>query len=191
MNTMSPTRNTPAGRMSRRDPGAWLVRSAIFLAALSAPAFSQDAPTTTPTSPAATAATAHPTTPAYDAALARRLGADGMGMRRYVLVILKTGPTRVPDGEARKAMFAGHFANMDRLAKEGKLALAGPFSEDPDGWRGLFLLAVEDLEEAKRLTATDPVIVNGEMVAEYHRWYGSAAAMLIPEVHDRLAKKSP
>ena len=191
MNTMSPTHTTPTGRMSRRGlpgPGALLVRSAILLAALSAPAFSQEAPTTTPMSPAATAA---PTTPAYDAALARRLGADGMGMRRYVLVILKTGPTRVPDGEARKAMFAGHFANMDRLAKEGKLALAGPFSEDPDGWRGLFLLAVDDLEEAKRLTATDPVIVNGEMVAEYHRWHGSAAAMLIPELHDRLAKEAP
>ena len=134
---------------------------------------------------------ATPPAPAYDAALAQRLGADEMGMRRYVLVILKTGPTRVPDGDARKAMFAGHFANMERLAKEGKLALAGPFSDDPAGWRGLFLLAVADVEEARRLTATDPVIVNGEMVAEYHRWYGSAAAMVIPEVHERIAKTSP
>ena len=129
--------------------------------------------------------------PAHDAALARRLGADEMGMRRYVLVILKTGPKRVPDGEARKAMFAGHFANMERLAKDGKLALAGPFSEDPDGWRGLFLLAVDDPDEARRLTATDPVITSGEMVAEYHRWYGSAAAMVIPEVHERIAKENP
>ena len=134
---------------------------------------------------------APPPAPVYDAALAQRLGADDMGMRRYVLVILKTGPTRVPDGDARKAMFAGHFANMERLAKDGKLALAGPFADDPDGWRGLFLLAVADVEEAKRLTATDPVIVNGEMVAEYHPWFGSAAAMLVPEVHDTLAKKSP
>jgi hypothetical protein len=66
-------------------------------------------------------------TTAYDAALAKRLGADERGMHRYVLVILKTGPTRVPDGEARKAMFAGHFANMKRLSKAGKLVLAGPF----------------------------------------------------------------
>jgi len=153
----------------------------LLLAALALPAHAQEA---TP-APAPAAA------PAYDAALAQRLGADEMGMRSYVLVILKTGPKRVPDGEARKAMFAGHFANMERLAKDGKLALAGPFSEDPAGWRGLFLMAVDDLEEAKRLTATDPVIVNGEMVAEYHRWYGSAAAMVIPEVHDRIAKTAP
>jgi uncharacterized protein YciI len=128
--------------------------------------------------------------PAYDASLAKRVGADQRGMRPYVLVILKTGPKRVPEGEARNVMFAGHFANIERLAKAGKLVIAGPFSEDPDGWRGLFLFAVEDIEEAKQLTATDPVIVNGEMVAEYHRWYGSAAAMLIPEIHGKLSPKA-
>ena len=88
-----------------------------------------------------------PTPPsvAYDAALATRLGADQRGMRKYVLVILKSGPARVPDGEARKAMFAGHFANMERLSKAGKLVLAGPFEKDPAGWRGLFVFAVDDV----------------------------------------------
>ncbi len=124
--------------------------------------------------------------PAYDAELAGRLGADERGMRPYVLVILRTGPTRVEDPEQRKTMFAGHFANMARLSKEGKLALAGPFSEDPDGWRGLFVFAVDDVDEARRLTETDPVIVSGEMVAEYHRWYGSAALMTVAETHARL-----
>jgi uncharacterized protein YciI len=130
-------------------------------------------------------------TPAYDAALAKRLGADERGMHRYVLVILKTGPTRVPDGEARKAMFAGHFANMERLSKAGKLVLAGPFEKDAAGWRGLFVFAVDNVEEATRLVATDPVVVNGEMVAEYHPWYGSAATMMIPELHDKLVPGPP
>jgi uncharacterized protein YciI len=122
----------------------------------------------------------------FDAELARKTGADANGMRRYVLVILKTGPTRVPDGAKRDAMFAGHFANMERLAKEGKLALAGPFGENRDGWRGLFVMAVDTVDEARALTQTDPVIRNGEMVAEYHPWYGSAATMMIPELHERL-----
>lgn len=125
----------------------------------------------------------------FDAALAARVGADERGMRSYVLVILRTGPTRVPDGDERKAMFAGHFANMERLAKEGKLVLAGPFSADPAGWRGLFVFAVDDIEEARRLTASDPVIQRGEMVADYHAWYGSAALMTIPDVHERLVPK--
>lgn len=53
-----------------------------------------------------------PTTPVFDAELAKRLGADERGMRQYVLVIVKTGPTRVPNGDARNTMFTGHFANI-------------------------------------------------------------------------------
>ncbi len=136
--------------------------------------------------PAQAQAPAPPAAAAPDADLARRTGADQRGMRQYVLVLLRTGPTRVPDGEARTAMFAGHFANMARWSKDGKLVLAGPFSADPEGWRGLYVFAVDSIDEARALAETDPVIVNGEMVAEYHRWYGSAAVMLLPELHARL-----
>jgi uncharacterized protein YciI len=127
----------------------------------------------------------------YDPALAAQVGADDHGMRSYVLVILRTGPQRMPDGEARKAMFAGHFANMERLSEEGKLVLAGPFGDNDAHWRGLFVFAVESVDEARALTATDPVIANGEMVADYYPWYGSAATMLLPELHEKVAKQSP
>jgi uncharacterized protein YciI len=123
----------------------------------------------------------------YDAALAAKVGADERGMRQYVLVVLKTGPRQMPAGEERQKMFAGHFANIERLANEGKLVLAGPF-DGADGWRGMFVFAVKDVEEARQLTATDPVIVNGEMVAEYHKYYGSAALMLVNEWHHKLEK---
>ena len=137
---------------------------------------------------AAAPAAAQQPPPPYDAELATRLGADERGMRRYVLVLLKTGPNRVPDGPERTAMFRGHFANMKRLADEGQLVLAGPL-DGVDGWRGLFVFAVPSIDEARQLAATDPVLVKGEMVAEYHAYYGSAALMLVREVHDRLAKK--
>lgn len=144
---------------------------------------------------AATTATAGqaptaPPEPAYDEALAQSLGADDNGMRRYVLAILKTGPNPVPAGPDRDAMFRGHFENMKRLSDEGVLALAGPL-DGVDGRRGLFILAVPDIEEAQRIVATDPVIEKGEMVAEYHAYYGSAALMLVREVHAKLAKKAP
>jgi len=126
--------------------------------------------------------------PGYDVALAQRLGADQRRMPQYVLGGAQTGATPVAQGQKRRAAFKGHFANMERLSKQGKLALAGPFEENADGWRGLFVFAVSSVEEAKALTATDPVIVNGEMVAEYHPWYGSAAVMLVPETHARLEK---
>src|SRR5687767_399948 len=107
------------------------------------------------------ASAAEPAKPVFDEALAKRLGADDYGMRQYVFVLLKTGPTPKPKGPERDEMFRGHFANMQRLAAEGKLAVAGPF-DGVDGWRGMFILAVKDIEEAKQLTATDPVIISGE-----------------------------
>lgn len=125
---------------------------------------------------------------AYDPELARSLGADDNGMKRYVLVILKTGPNPVAAGPERDEMFKGHFANMNRLAAAGKLALAGPF-DGADGWRGLFIFAVSDIAAAKALVATDPVIAKGEMVAEYHAYYGSAALMLVRDAHEKISTK--
>ena len=124
----------------------------------------------------------------FDPALARSVGADEYGMKNYVLVILKTGPNKVPAGPERDEMFNGHFANMTRLSNEGKLALAGPF-DGADGWRGLFIFAVADIDEAKRLVATDPVVMKGEMTPEFHKYYGSAALMLVVEDHKKVASK--
>lgn len=124
----------------------------------------------------------------YDPDLAKATGANDQGLRGYTFVLLKTGPNRVPDGPERNAMFAGHFANIQRLAGEGKLAYAGPM-DGVDGWRGLFILATTDLEEAKKLVATDPVIMKGEMVAEYHKHFGSAALMLVNKHHEQVKKQ--
>jgi uncharacterized protein YciI len=109
-------------------------------------------------------------------------------MKPYVLVILKTGPNRMPNGPDRDAMFKGHMANINRLAKLGKLVLAGPL-DGVDGWRGLFILAAKDLDEARALVATDPVVMTGEMTPEFHKYYGSAALMLVNDLHDKLASK--
>ena len=126
--------------------------------------------------------------PKFDSRLAQATGADDNGMRGYVLVIVKTGATRVPNGPARDDMFKGHFANMNRLAADGKLVQAGPL-DGVDGWRGLFVFATPDIEEAKKLVATDPVVVKGEMVPEFHKYYGSAALMLMNDLHEKVSKK--
>ena len=131
---------------------------------------------------------ADPEKPAYDPALAKTVGADEHGMRGYVLVILKTGPNPVPAGPERDEMFKGHFANMKRLSAEGKLVLAGPF-DGVDGWRGLYIFASTDIEEARQLVATDPVVARGEMVPEFHQYYGTAALMLVRDLHEKITEK--
>jgi uncharacterized protein YciI len=146
------------------------------------------AQTAAPAAAQSAAQSAAPPAAQYDAALAARLGANDKGMRNYVLVVLKTGPIKVPEGPARKQMFEGHFANMERLAAQQKLAFAGPL-DGVDGWRGIFVLATGDIDEAKRLVATDPVIINGEMVGEYHKLFGSAGLMMVTELHNQIQKK--
>lgn len=126
--------------------------------------------------------------PQYDAELAKSLGGDDNGMRSYVLVILKTGPKKMAAGAERTKMFQGHFANIQRLANEKKLVLAGPL-DGVEGRRGIFVFATPDIEQAKSYVATDPVIVNGEMVAEYHKFYGSAGLMMVNEIHNKIQKK--
>lgn len=126
--------------------------------------------------------------PQYDAELAGTLGADERGMRSYVLVILKTGPKNIEDKAERAKIFEGHFANMGRLAAEKKLVLAGPL-DGKEGRRGIFVMATPDIEEASRLVATDPVIISGLMEADYHKLYGSAALMMVNDVHNKIQKK--
>ena len=134
---------------------------------------------------------AQDTPPAYDAARAQAWGANAQGLRPYVFALLKTGPKPMPAGPERDAMFKGHFANMERLAKEGLLVYAGPL-DGQNGLRGLFIFATQDLEAARKAVETDPVIASGEMVADLHRHFGSAALLAVNEWHPRLIKpKAP
>jgi uncharacterized protein YciI len=126
--------------------------------------------------------------PVYDAELAKAAGGNDNGMRSYVLVILKTGPTKVTDPAARTKMFEGHMANINRLASEKKLVLAGPL-DGVEGRRGIFVLATPDIEVAKTYVATDPVIISGEMVAEYHKLFASAGLTMVNEIHGKIIKK--
>ncbi|MGA8810873.1 MAG: YciI family protein [Thermoanaerobaculia bacterium] len=127
--------------------------------------------------------------PSFDPELARRLGADERGMKTYVLCILKTGPNDAKVvGKDREDVFAGHFANIGRLAKEGKLVVAGPFGKNERSWRGLYIFNVPTVEEAEKLVILDPAVKAGVFAYELTPWYGSAAMMIVPETHKRIEK---
>src|SRR5690349_13190702 len=128
-------------------------------------------------------------TAGYDPELAKKLGADERGMKMYVLCILKTGPRDAEvKGDERKAIFAGHFANIGRLAGEGKLAVAGPFDTNDRSYRGLYIFNVATIEEAEKLVVLDPAVKAGVFIPELTRWYGSAAMMVVSDTHKRIEK---
>lgn len=130
--------------------------------------------------------------PSYNPKLAKKVGADDYGMKNYVLCILRTGAkdAEITDKKQRQEIFAGHMANIDRLAKEGKIVLAGPFGENDRDYRGIFIFNVTTIDEAQKLVETDPVIRSGIMIAELTPWYGSAALMLVNGLHTKVSKKN-
>jgi uncharacterized protein YciI len=123
----------------------------------------------------------------YNAELARKLGADDYGMRKYVLVMLKTGDAK-PSDEERKKLMEGHLANINKLAEAGTLSVAGPFLKNDQDLRGLFLFAVDTIDEAKALTETDPAVKAGMLKAEYVQWYASAALRETNRIHNTITK---
>lgn len=126
----------------------------------------------------------------YDKALADSVGADEYGMKMYVLVILKTGPTQITDKTKRDSIFKGHLNNIKRLASEGKMVVAGPMQENDKKYEGIFILNVRTTNEAKVLLDTDPAIKAGALDTELYGWYGSAALPLYLPFHDKVQKTS-
>lgn len=130
----------------------------------------------------------------FNQKLADSLGADKMGMKNYMLVILKTGSNdaKITEKNERAELFKGHFSNMGEMEKSGKLKLAGPFStKNSLGYRGIFLLDVKTEDEAKVLLQNDPTIKAGIFDVELLPFYGSASIPMHLKYHKKIAKENP
>lgn len=124
----------------------------------------------------------------YDEALAKKLGADEYGMKKYVMAFLLRGD-RVNEytSEQRQEIQSGHMANIGKMAEMGKLVVAGPFFGNED-LRGIYIFDVQTLEEAKALTETDPAIIAGVLKMDLKEWYGSAALLLLSDLYPKVTK---
>ncbi|MEK8180844.1 YciI family protein [Flavobacterium buctense] len=127
--------------------------------------------------------------PNYDEKLAKSLNADEYGMKTYVFCILKTGSNTTATKEEKAKLFEGHMANINKLAAEGKLVVAGPFMKNDKNYRGIFIFNVTTIEEANALVETDPAVKAKIFEAEMTVWYSSAALQQIDQLHNKLAKK--
>ena len=93
-------------------------------------------------------------------------------MNTVYFAFLKKGPNRKEgDGDTPQVqeLQKAHIANIERLAKLGKIVAAGPFGDDGD-LRGIFVFRVASLQEAQDLCATDPMIKIGRLAVELHPW---------------------
>ena len=127
--------------------------------------------------------------PNYDSTLAKKLGGDDFGMKRYYLVILKSGENLVKDKAYRDSCFKSHFANMKSMEKAGKLIVTGPITSNNKGYRGIFILNVSKREEVITLLQGDATINVKIFEPEILEWYGSSALPLYLEHTDKIWKK--
>ena len=125
----------------------------------------------------------------YDENLAKSLNADERGMEKYVFCLLKTGTNTTASKEETQKLFEGHMSNINKLAKEGKLVVAGPFMKNDRNYRGIYVFNVETIEEAKTLVATDPAIQAKLLEAELTPWYATAALQETLKIHEKISKK--
>jgi uncharacterized protein YciI len=88
----------------------------------------------------------------------------------YYFTFLRRGPKwtaeKTPDTEKLQA---AHMANINAMAKTGKLVIAGPF-ENAGEYAGVFVFKVGSLDEAKALAESDPAVKAGRLVADVHPW---------------------
>lgn len=128
--------------------------------------------------------------PEYRKNLADSLGADDYGMRMYVFVILKVGPSKNLNKAASDSLFHEHLQNIKRLANEGKIVVAGPMLKNDKNYEGIFILNARTLSEAHEILDTDPALRSELLEAELYGWYGSAALPLYLKYHNYIKKKN-
>ncbi|HRE65349.1 MAG TPA: YciI family protein [Cyclobacteriaceae bacterium] len=93
----------------------------------------------------------------------------------FVFLNKRTDKAELPEAEVKKIM-EGHLANIERLAKEGKLVSAGPF----DGGGGIFIFKSNSVEQVKEWLKTDPGIQANRWRVEVLPYYpriGGACAV--------------
>lgn len=89
----------------------------------------------------------------------------------YYVEIVKRGPAwnSTSESEAQRLREA-HVAHLTRLFREGKLVLAGPFTEPYGDVLGLSVLSAASLPEAKALSEQDPAVKGGLFAADVREW---------------------
>lgn len=96
----------------------------------------------------------------------------------FVFLNSRSDKAELPDDQVKKIM-DGHMANIERLAKEGKLISAGPF----DGGGGIFIFKSKSIDQVNEWLKTDPGVAANRWRVEvlpYFPRVGAACAVSEP-----------
>ena len=91
--------------------------------------------------------------------------------------LLYRGPNATAEvTETSKKLQAGHMANINKMAADGHLLIAGPMAGPMTGQgdlRGIFIFDTDDVKKAQEWCDQDPAIQAGTLRVELHKWYAA------------------
>jgi uncharacterized protein len=103
----------------------------------------------------------------------------------YALVILRSGDA--PQKPMDRKLLGQHLGHLKKMARLGKLVVAGPLDHQPDpSMRGLALYKTS-LEEAKTLAEEDPAVKAGHLKVEVMTWHTEKGALAFPLAQSEAA----
>jgi uncharacterized protein YciI len=122
-------------------------------------------------------------------ALALLLLAQTPSTDLYYLVFLRPDPARKPLAPAdAERLQSAHMANIRGMAERGVLVAAGPFGDTPPTIGGVFIFKTASLDEARRIAAQDPTVLEHRNLVDAYPWRGPAG---IGAEYFRLHKQDP
>ncbi|MBI1331855.1 MAG: hypothetical protein GC165_03140 [Armatimonadetes bacterium] len=88
-------------------------------------------------------------------------------------------PDKAPSYPNQKLeeMQAGHLANIQKMAKDGILAAAGPFLSN-EKRRGVFVFCTNDLKVIQKAVAVDPLIRAKRLELKLYPWWTSKGTVV-------------
>jgi uncharacterized protein YciI len=90
------------------------------------------------------------------------------------LLVTPANPSKPPADMAQLQL--DHLANLRRIMEGGKGVIAGPV--DGGGrLRGILVLRVNSVEEARAMVDTDPAVKTGQLAVEIHPWFAADGIM--------------
>ena len=93
-------------------------------------------------------------------------------MKQYWLVFLKKGLNREQDSISKAKIQEAHIANIERLAAEKVIIMAGPMGYTyPNDLQGIFIMDAKDSATAASYIKTDSAIITGRLIFEIHPWW--------------------
>jgi uncharacterized protein YciI len=118
---------------------------------------------------------------ALAAGRARLLQEPKYEMGTFFLCLLVKGPKFNPAETPQNASWGpGHARHIGSLIESGRVAIAGPFTDD-DRMRGVLVTTAASADEARSLAEADPGVKAGQYAVEVLQWYAAKNVIKKPD----------